>query len=207
MFPSIRTTSPTRASRSARSALATVLFAATMAFVAKDVSAIEEPGVPIGLQAELIAKVAAYDKNFPTRAGDRAHVLIVTKSGDPDSTRAATHMQSALGALNQVGGLPHDEATVPFTSAAALAQVCRDRRIAIVYLTAGFGADIDAIRAALDGVSVLSIAAIADYVPKGVVLGFDLVSGKPKLLVQLAQAKRQDVAFKAEVLKLMKVYE
>ena len=190
-----------------RFAVAFGAMAVTAVVGSGDVGAAEESGVPIGLQAELIAKVAAYDKNFATRAGDKAHVLIVTKSGDPDSTRAATHMQSALGSLNQVGGLPHDEATVAFTNAAALAALCKERRVAIVYLTAGFTADIDSIRGALDGVSVLSIAAIADYVPKGVVLGFDLVSGKPKLLVQLAQAKRQDVAFKAEVLKLMKVYE
>ena len=39
------------------------------------------------------------------------------------------------------------------------------------------------------------------------VLGFDLVSGKSKLLCHLGQAKKQHVAFKAEVLKLMKVYE
>ena len=47
----------------------------------------------------------------------------------------------------------------------------------------------------------------APHVPKGAVLGFDLVSGKPKLLVHLTQAKKQNAAFKAEALKLMKVFE
>jgi hypothetical protein len=40
-----------------------------------------------------------------------------------------------------------------------------------------------------------------------VVLGFDLVSGRPKLLVNLTQAKKQKVDLAAEILKLMKVYE
>jgi hypothetical protein len=48
---------------------------------------------------------------------------------------------------------------------------------------------------------------MADYVPAGIVLGFDLVSGRPKLVVNLSQARRQHVDFRAEVLKLMKVYE
>ena len=46
-----------------------------------------------------------------------------------------------------------------------------------------------------------------DYVPGGIVLGFDVVSGRPKLLVHLTQAKRQNVALRAEALKLMRVFE
>jgi hypothetical protein len=38
------------------------------------------------------------------------------------------------------------------------------------------------------------------------VLGFDLVSGHPKLLVKLEQARKQQVSFPASVLSLMKVY-
>jgi len=45
-----------------------------------------------------------------------------------------------------------------------------------------------------------------DYVPAGIVLGFDLVSGRPKLLVNIEQAKKQQVSLPASVLKLMKVY-
>ena len=47
----------------------------------------------------------------------------------------------------------------------------------------------------------------AGDVPKGIVLSFDLVSGKPKIVVHLGQAKRQDVQFKAELLKLARVIE
>jgi hypothetical protein len=37
------------------------------------------------------------------------------------------------------------------------------------------------------------------------VLGFELVSGRPKLVIDLAQAKRQNVLFRAEALKLMRI--
>jgi hypothetical protein len=170
-------------------------------------SGAEDVAVPIGLQAELLAKVAAYDKNFTERAGDRAQVLILVRPGNADSERVAAHMQTALGGITHVGGLPHDETLVTWTNGAALAQQCKAKRAAILYITPGFAGDVGDIRAALDGVAVLSVAAVADYVPKGIVLGFDLVSGKPKLLVNLTQAKRQSVAFKAEVLKMMRVYE
>jgi hypothetical protein len=61
-------------------------------------------------------------------------------------------------------------------------------------------------REALSGVDVLSVSPVPEYVEQGIVLGFDVVSGKPRLLVNLGQARLQHVALRAEVLKLMKVY-
>lgn len=189
-----------------------MLFAAlaafcTVVFVPGDEARAEESPVPEKLQAELLAKIAAYDRSFAARAGDRAHVLIVDKPDDADSVRSATHLEAELHELPDVGGLPHDEAVVPWPGASGLADLVRSRHAAIVYFTPGFAADVGAIRAALDGVDVLSVAAIPDYVPPGIVLGFDVVSGKPKLLVNLPQARRQHVAFMAEILKMAKVYE
>lgn len=167
----------------------------------------DEVAVPVPLQAELVAKVAAYDKNFAARAGDKARILLVVKKGDAESTSFGKHMAAALGELPTIGGLAHEETVLPFAGAAELATTCKTRRASIVYLGPGLAPDIEAIRAALDGVNVLSVAAAAEQVPRGIVLGFDLISGKPKILVQLTQAKKQDVAFKAELLKLAKVYE
>jgi hypothetical protein len=75
-----------------------------------------------------------------------------------------------------------------------------------VYLTPGFDDDVPRIGASLRGVDVLSLGAVPDYVSQGVVLGFDLESGKPKILINLDQAKQQNVSFPADVLRLMKVY-
>ena len=61
--------------------------------------------------------------------------------------------------------------------------------------------------AGFDGKSVLSAGALAKYTERGTVLGFDLVGGKPKLLVHLARAKRQNVELSSAVLKLMRVIE
>jgi hypothetical protein len=44
-------------------------------------------------------------------------------------------------------------------------------------------------------------------VEKGFVLGFDLVSGKPRMLLQLTQARKQNTDFKADVVRIMKVYQ
>jgi hypothetical protein len=187
-----------------------ILLSVTLAAAAlfgERVSRAELVAVPIELQAELLSKVAGYDRNMAARAGDRLQVLLVTNPSDTESTRFATRMQLALQAVSQIAGLPHDERVAPFSSAADLAQQCRARHIAILIVGPGLGDQIPALRDALDGVDVLTVAAVPDYVEQGLILGFDVVSGKPKLLVHLTRARRQHVELKAEVLKLMKVFE
>lgn len=179
------------------------------AFVALGISGSSYAGdvqVPFVLQASLMAKVAGFDRNFAARAGKKATVLLVTAPGDTDSARAALAMKSALSELPKIGDLPHEEEIVSFTSAGALADMVRAKRAAIVYFGPGFGKQVPAIRDAFSSVNVLSVGAVAEYVPDGIVLGFDLVSGHPKLLVKLDQARKQQVSFPASVLSLMKVY-
>jgi len=187
-------------------AFALALVAAATMLVPSRVAA-EDVAVPVALQAQLIAKVAGYDKNFAQRAGDRARVVVLRRSGDADSAHVAAQMLTALGEVDKIGGLPHDDAELVWSNAAALASTIKKQRIAIVYVTPGFSEEIASIRAALEGGDVMTVSAVPDDVPRGIVLGFDLVSGKTKLLCNLAVARKQNVAFKAEALKLMKVYE
>jgi hypothetical protein len=170
-------------------------------------SSAEDVTVPVSLQAELLAKVAEYDRNFADRARDRAHILLVTKPGNADSVHVASQMEAALSRISQIAGISHDETIFAYPGAVELAKLCRSRHIAIVFFGPGFREDVEAIREALAGVDILSATGVPDYVPGGIVLGFDVLSGRPKLLVHLTQAKRQNVALRAEALKLMKVYE
>jgi hypothetical protein len=162
--------------------------------------------VPAELQAELLSKLLGYDRSFLQRAGDKARLLILTKADNVRSAISASEMKSAMAQIDRVGGLPHEETVARYEGADALAARCKSDRIAAVYLTPGFADDLPQLRATLSGVDVLTAGAVADYVPDGVVLGFDLESGKPKLLINLEQAKRQNVNFPADVLRLMKVY-
>jgi hypothetical protein len=170
-------------------------------------SGAEEIAVPVPLQAELIVKVAEYDKNFAARAGERAQVLLVAKAGNADSFRVASQMEAALSRSSLIAGIPHDESVVVYPGAAQLANLCRTRHAAIVYFGPGFSKEIEDIRRELSTVDILSVSGVPDYVPVGIVFGFDVISGRPKLLVHLTQAKLQNVAFRAEALKLMKVFE
>jgi hypothetical protein len=163
--------------------------------------------VPVRLQAELLAKVAAYDRGYAARARGKALCLVVVKSGDPESERVGEQILGELRVLPQIGGLPHTEELVRFASPEALAEQCRLRGAAVVYLSVRLGEQVGPIAAALNGDSVLTVAVAAPYVSSGAVLGFDSESGKPRLVVNLAQARRQKVAFKPERLSLARVIQ
>lgn len=163
--------------------------------------------VPSSAQAELLAKLVGFDRNYAARAGSKAIIVLAAMPGDSESMSAALEMKAALSRLPSVGNLPHEELIVNYSSAGALAEVVRSKRAAIVYFGPGFDKQIPAIRDALSSLPVLSVGAVPSYVPAGIVLGFDLVSGRPKLLIQLPQARKQNVAFPASVLSLMKVYQ
>jgi hypothetical protein len=208
-IPIVRANSP-RAVTSRNAApprRAIALLAAAALLFAPAPSHGEEVTVPASLQATLLAKVLPYDRNFPDRVRQRVQVLLVTRPENPDSVHVVSQLRAALGRLPDLGGLPHDELVFTWAGAPHLARACRSRRIAVVVFGPGFHDDLSAIREALAGIDVLSVAAVPDYVPLGIVLGFDVVSGRPKLLVNLQQARRQNVELAPEVLKFMKVYE
>ena len=178
-----------------------------LTFLCRIVAAKEVP-VPIPLQAELLLKVLAHDRNLATRAGARIRAAIVVKNGNAESTGLGTVMASYLHARQTVAELPFEVDTIGWTNADDLATLCRDRGLSLVYVSAGFsGEDGVAIARAFDGVSVFSAAAEPGLVAAGVLLGFDLVSGKPKLIFNRTQARRQNVAVHANVLQLMRVIE
>jgi hypothetical protein len=183
-----------------------MVLAATLSFVLR-AHADDDMPVPIDLQAELLSKVTAYDRGAAGRAGQVVHVLLVAKHGDPSSMPAVLQMRQALTRVGLFGSLSHVEQVIEYTNAAALADMCRSQNAAIVYFGPGFRDDVASIRVALESVTTLTVAAQPADVPRGIVLGFDLVSGRPKLLYQLTQARKQHVDLKADVLKLMRIYE
>jgi hypothetical protein len=167
----------------------------------------EDGALPVPLQAELLVKIAGYDRSFLQRAGERVRVGLLVKSDDGDSVRAAEQMQAALQRVATIAGLAHDEIVISYRHAAALPEICKSQRLAILFVTPGFRDDVAAIRSALEGVDVLTATGVPDYVKAGIVLGFEMANGRPRLLVHLGQAKRQNVLLRSDVLRLMTVYE
>jgi hypothetical protein len=167
----------------------------------------DQQRLPVALEAELVAKVLVYDRTFQQRAGAVARLLIVAKEKNANSLRVASQMRTALGNIGRIGGLPHEEIGVEFTTAKDLAELCTSKQIAVAYFGPGFDDDLETIRTALDGHEVLTMGSVPQYVPRGIVLGFDVVAGYPKVLFNLTQARRQHISMTADLLKIARVFE
>ncbi len=182
-------------------------FSAAFMLVPSFTHADEDVAVPVPLQIELLLKVAGYDKNLAARAPSVVRVLVLTQGGNAQSTRVGQAAARAL-AGKTAGNRPVEVSTQAFTGGAALASKVKEAKLAIVYVTPGFDAsEMDGIAKSLAGVSVLSAGALTRFTEGGVVLGFELVSGKPKLLVHLRRARDQSVELSSQVLKIVRVIE
>ena len=175
------------------------------AFLAVTRPVVADP-LPVNLQSDLLAKVAGYDKNLRARAGDVVRTVIVTKAGDEEASWAQS-LRSGLAAKDRIAGLPHSESIVVANKVDAVATQCKAERVAIVVISASFLDDSASIANAFDGANILTVTPDQELTRRSVVLGFELVSGKPKLFLNQALATKQNVAMSAEVMKLMTVYQ
>jgi hypothetical protein len=132
---------------------------------------------------------------------------ILVRNGSVESQHFASELKATFGRMGTIAGLAHEEAVITWSNPGAFAEEVRRRQLFAVYLTPGLRGEIPAIAHALEGVQIISVAAVDGYVNGGAILGFELVSGRPRMVLNLPQARKQGVAFRAQVMKLMRIVE
>jgi hypothetical protein len=167
----------------------------------------EDPAIPLQLQAELTAKLVEYAQSPSTQGLGVMRIGILVRSGSVESQHFGGELKAAFGRMATIAGLPHEEVVITWSNAAALAEEARHRQLFAVYLTPGLRGDVTGVARALEGAAVISVAAIDAYVSNGAILGFELVSGRPRMVLNLTQARRQGIVFRAQVMKLMRIVE
>jgi hypothetical protein len=164
-------------------------------------------GAPTPLQAQLLGRLAAFDRSFAARAGAVAKVWFLHKPKDAESASVTNAVAKAAAALPEIGGL-HPEITVAeLGDPTALATRCPAEHLAIVYFGPSTEGDMPAVARALAGVDLITVGGSGLHAEKGAVVGFDVEEGRPRIVVNLRSAKAQKVSFRAELLKLARVIE
>jgi hypothetical protein len=127
----------------------------------------------------------------------------VHKGGD--SARIAKQMANAFNETPDIAGLPKSLEMLEWSSTAALASAVHARATALVYLSLDLEGEAPTIAAALAGTSVLTVGATGALAERGASVGFQLEEGKPRIYVNLRVAKAQQLDFRAELLRLVKL--
>lgn len=170
-------------------------------------SVADEPAVPLQLQAELTVKVIEYAQQPPIRSGDVVRLGILVKSSGAQSTHFGAELKAALDRIDTIAGLPHEQTLLQWSDSTRLVDEIVRRKLTIVYVAPGLDSDIPVIAQAVQEMPIITVAATDSYVRNGVILGFELVSGRPKMIFNLRQARQQGVAFGSAVMKLMRIVE
>jgi len=181
--------------------------AAMAAAAAATARAGEDVTVPARVQAQLLVAVASFQSNMNLAPDGSVQILVLTKDDDAASERVARQLVGALGDMKKIARRPHHELVEPYHDAATLAATCRERRISVVYLSPGLGGAIPEVAQALRGTAVLTAGAAAGFVTRGVVLGFDLVSGRAEMLLNRTQMRALNVQFPPTLFQLMRIVE
>jgi hypothetical protein len=175
-----------------------------MALTATFSAAAEEPAVPLQLQVNLTVKVVAYAQEPPDGI---LQIGILTKTRSAESLRFATELKAAFDRVDAVANRSHEQAIIEWTGPTSLADEVTHRGLYLLYVTPGLDAEMPEIARGLENVQLITVAATDSYVPSGAILGFELVSGHPRMVFNLNQAKKQNVFFRAAVMKLMRIVQ
>jgi hypothetical protein len=164
-----------------------------------------EPEVPIRLQVSLLDRVIPFDRNFGVRVHGRLSLAVVVDESNEDSVRIGAQLLSELGARERLGDHPLLAVRVPFKSVQGLSDECKRLKAGVVYVTPGVREPIASLAATLLGLKVMTVGTMPEQVSQGLVLGSAVRSGKPRVLVNLSQARLQEVDFRADFLRLAEV--
>ena len=167
----------------------------------------EDPAIPLQLQAELTAKVVEYAQSPSSQGLSVMRIGILVRSGSVESQHFATELKAIFGRMGTIAGLAHEEVLMTWSTPTAFVEEARRRQLFAVYLTPGLRGEIPAVARALEGAQIISVAAVDSYISGGAILGFELVSGRPRMVLNLSQARKQGVAFRAQVMKLMRIVD
>jgi len=164
--------------------------------------------VPFEVQVPLVLKALTYDRNLKTRGGDQARIAVLLP---PKGGRGpADDLAAALNGLpdRTVNGLPVTFREIVVTDAAALEAGLKDQRWVAVYVMPGFSKDeLAQVRRVCEAKRILTVAAAADEIERGMAFAIGAQSGKPQIVVDLAGSKACGSEFDLALLRVARVIQ
>jgi hypothetical protein len=165
----------------------------------------QDANVPIALQVELLARLLWYERGLQKSDGKEVVVLVVERRGDPDSKLTAAQLTAQLERIKELGGKVVSHTRVSYESAAQLARVIEQRRPYLVYWSKGLAGVSKELAVQLQSRALLTVSSDGYDPSHGTVLGFELESSKPRIVLNLKQARLQKLDFSAQVLRVVRV--
>ena len=187
-----------------RGCLLAVAFVATAAGAPSRIAA-QEMDVPVAIQIPLFLKVMTFDRQLTTRAEGELVVAIAYQSGHRASRSTKDEVARALAVVDQNSSGVRIRAVVIDLDNEVLGDALKRERVLVLYVAPLRGSDIALIAGAARSAGVTTVTGVSAYVALGLAVSVRLQADKPKLLINLTQAKKEGAEFSSELLKLVQV--
>ncbi len=154
--------------------------------------------LPVPLQVQLLSKMSTYVSNFAPADATAVKVLVVHPAAKEGPSRGAQALVSALTQAGKLGQYTAEPMLVGFTDLKKFQATLAAEKPQVIYLAPELDpkATAEIVEAASTS-TVLTISGVSDHVKLGVVLGFSLVEARPRVLVNLKTAQKQNIVFLA----------
>jgi hypothetical protein len=173
--------------------------------VATRATAAEAISVPIALQIELLNRLLHYERGLQRGSDEVLSVLVLVRARNNESVRAAGQIEAQLAREKSLGGKKLAYDRLLYETPEQLKRALVQRKVYLLYLAPGFEDVLPAIATTLRGVRVLTVSTSGADVARGAVLGFELVSSKPRIALNLPRARDQHMDFSAQLLRIARV--
>lgn len=167
----------------------------------------QEVEVPVQVQAPLLLKILAFERNLPSRAGATIDLGILYQERNRSSSDAAQQLTDALAHLPDatVAGLPLKAVPIVWTDGLDLEATLRNAGVDVLFVCPLRAAAIEDVAAATQKLKIRSFGSVASDVGKGLSVGLATRKEKPLIVVNLPAAKAEGSDFESSLLKLAKV--
>lgn len=165
--------------------------------------------IPVDRQASILVRTLAYNRNLKAMAGDEFVLAVVHQRSNSASEACGRDAANAFRGFEKfvMEGLPFRVAPITYESSAALRQTMTRDGVDAVYVCGGLDADLETIATIAKETRAISIGAVRDYVSQRLALGVFMIDGKPRILVNLPESKREGADFGADFLRLATLVE
>jgi len=152
--------------------------------------------LPVQLQVNLLSKMSTYVQNFVPAGTETVKVLVVHPGPKDGPTRGAQSLGSTITQVGKLGKYGAEPKLVAYGDAKTFRATLAAERPQVLYLAPELDSTLTAeIVEAATSSTVLTISGVAEHVRLGVVLGFALMEGRPRVLINLKQAQKQQIVF------------
>jgi hypothetical protein len=147
--------------------------------------------LPVSLQAQLLQKTATYVTSLQPGESGTVKVLVLFTGATP--SHATEALVASLNQDGQVGKYKAEAKLVPISSLKASLAAEKPQ---VLWVPADLDEKaVDQVIEACGQSPIVTVSSVAAHVKRGIILGFDAVEAKPRILVHLKQARAQNVVF------------